>query len=353
MKKVLCILMVMALCLSTLSGCLANSAPSSSTSEPAETTPAESTPAPDKKARVFKLGNAGAVQEPAAIICQKLTNLLNERLGGEIVFQFYPAEQLGNEVTMLENLQTDLQQAAMTALDTLSNYEKDLNILSMAFAFESHDHMFKYLNSDLAKPVWEKLDERGIHVISFNFKKNPRIFFGKKPFVTPADMKGVKYRIPNIPIFEKNARAMGAVPTVVAWSEYPFALMQGVVDAGECSKEAFRSAKLYEACKYVSEVNYAYPVEQLAFSTKAWNSLTPEQQKIIEDTVAECSKEFNEIINNNWEADKEWLVKEAGVTFVDFDKQAFLDAAAPLAKELEDAKLFDTPGLYDKVQALK
>jgi len=348
MKNALSIFLVITLSLMTLSGCLSNNA-STQPSSPTEA----STPSVDKKARIFKLGNAGAVQEPAAIICQKMTNLLNERLGGEIIFQFYPAEQLGNEITMLENMQTDLQQAAMTALDTLSGYAKDLNILSMAFAFESHDHMFKYLNSDLAKPVWEKLEDRGIHVVSFNFKKNPRIFFGKKPFVTPADMKGVKYRIPNIPIFEKNARAMGAVPTVVAWSEYPFALMQGVVDAGECSKEAYRSAKLYESAKYVSEVDYAYPCEELSFSTKAWNSLTPEQQKIIEDTVEEVSIEFNETINNNWQEDKIWLQENADVKFVEFNKQAFLDAAAPLAKELEEEKLFDTPGLYEKIKALK
>jgi TRAP-type C4-dicarboxylate transport system substrate-binding protein len=166
-------------------------------------------------------------------------------------------------------------------------------------------------------------------------------------------MKGVRYRIPNIPMYEKNARAMGAVPTVVAWSEYPFALMQGVVDAGECSKEAFRSAGLYESCKYVSEVNYAYPCEQISFSKKAWESLTQEQQKIIEDTASECVAVFNETINNKWEEDKEWLQTEGGVTFVEFDKQAFLNAAVPLASELEAENFFKTPDLYKKIQELR
>ncbi len=354
MKKTLSIVLAMALCLTTLSGCLANT-PTATTSAPGtgETAPSQTAQTPGDGVRVFKFGNAGAIAEPAAIICQQFSNKLNERLGGEIIFQFYPAEQLGNEVTMLENLQVNLQQCVMTALDTLSNYAPDLSILSMAFAFKSHDDVYKYLQSDLAKGgIWDKLESQGIHVVSFHFKKNPRIFFGKKPFYTPADMKGVKYRIPNIPMYEKNAKAMGAIPTVVSWSEYPFALMQGVVDAGECSKEAFRSAGLYESCKYVSEVNYAYPMEQLAFSTEAWNSLTPEQQKIIEDTAEECAQEFNETINNKWEEDKKWLGEEGGVTFVDFDKQAFLDAAAPLAAELEAEGFFETPELYEKIQEM-
>jgi TRAP-type C4-dicarboxylate transport system substrate-binding protein len=341
MKKVLVVLSVFFVCLALLGACLPKTERSSS-SQPAA-------PAAPAAARVFKMGNAGSVNEPAAIVCQRFCDLLNERLKGEIRFEFYPAEQLGNEITMLENLQVDLQQVIMTAFDTLANYDADLNIASMAFAFESHDHMFRFLNSEIGDAVWKNLDDQGIHVVSYAFKKNPRIFFGKKPFYTPADMKGVKYRIPNIPIFERNARAMGAVPTIVSWSEYPFALMQGVVDCGECSKEAYRSAGLYEAAKFVSEVDYAFPLEAISFSTKTWNSLTAEQQKIIEDTAEEVAQVFNETINNTWEEDKKFLTAN-GVTFVNFNKQAFLDAAAPLGTDLDKENFFKTPGLYVKAQ---
>jgi TRAP-type C4-dicarboxylate transport system substrate-binding protein len=341
MKKVLVVLSVFFVCLVVLGGCLPKT--SSTSSAPAASA------APAAAARVFKMGNAGAITEPAAIVCQKFCDLLNERLKGEIRFEFYPAEQLGNEITMLENLQVDLQQVVMTALDTLANYDADLNILSMAFAFADQNHLSRFLNSEIGDAIWKNLDDQGIHVVNYTFQKNPRIFFGKKPFYTPADMKGVKYRIPNIPIFERNARAMGAVPTVVSWSEYPFALMQGVVDCGECSKEAYRSAGLYESAKFVSEVDYAFPREELSFSTKAWNSLTREQQKIIEDTAEEVAKEFNETINNTWEEDKKFLAAN-GVTFVDFNKQAFLDAAAPLGTDLDKENFFKTPGLYAKAQ---
>lgn len=356
MKKLLAMVLTAVMSLTFMTGCLQNQtlAPSSSaaSSEPSSTAPSSETSSANTNVRVFKLGNAGAVGEPAAQVCQLFCDMANDRLKGQIVFEFYPAEQLGNEVTMLENLQVDLQQAMMCAIDTLANYSPDLNIISMAFAFENHDHLFKYLESDLSKPAFDKLEEQGIHVLSYNFKKNPRILFGKKPFVTAADMKGVKFRIPNIPIFEKNIRQMGATPTVVAWSEYPFALMQGVVDAGECTKEAMYSCKFYESCKYISEVDYGYPLEALSFSSQAWNSLTPEQQQILEECAAAASEEFNTVINNKWEDDKKKLIEE-GVTFVDFDKQAFIDQMAPLAAQLEAENFWDTPGLYEKVQQLK
>ncbi|WHH60837.1 TRAP transporter substrate-binding protein [Petroclostridium sp. X23] len=356
MKKLLVTVLCVVLCLSLFAGCVQNApttpSPSSGTSDDKKPEQTADQPKDGKAPMVFKLGNAGAIGEPAATVCQLFTDLANERLKGEVVFEFYPAEQLGNEVTMLENLQVDLQQGVMTAIDTLGTYSRDFNIISMAFAFENHEHLFKYLDSELSKPAFDKLEEQGIHVVNYNFRKNPRLIFAKKPIKTPDDLKGVKFRIPNIPIWEKNFRTMGAVPTIVAWSEYPFALMQGVVDAGECTKESYYAAKFYESSKYVSEVDYAYPLEALSFSKAAWERLTPEQQKIIEEVAEEAANEFNTTINNKWEEDKKKLT-ELGVEFVDFDKKAFMDKMAPLAGTLEKEGFWDTPGLYEKVQALK
>ena len=238
----------------------------------------------------------------------------------------------------------------MCALDTLATYAPDLNILSMAFAFDSFESMVAYLKSDVAAPVWEKLDSQGIHVINFECQKNPRIFFGNREIKSPADMKGMKYRIPNLPIFEKNAKAMGATPVVVAWSEYPFALMQGMVDGGECSKDSYRSAGLYESAKYVADVDYAYPVEQICFSTQFWSSLSAEDQAIIEDCASKAAEQHCKNIAAKWEEDKKFLIDEGGVTFCDIDRQAFIDAAAPLGKELQAEGFFDTADLYDQTR---
>ncbi len=301
-------------------------------------------------AQIVKFGNAGAVTEPAPISCQEFCDIVNEKIGDRYYFEFYPAEQLGNEATMLENLQVGLQEGMMCALDTLATYEADLNILSMAFAFDSFEAMVAYLKSDVAAPVWENLDAQGLHVVNFEFEKNPRIFFCKWEIKSPADMVGMKYRIPNLPIFEKNAKAMGATPVVVAWSEYPFALMQGVVDGGECSKDSYRSAGLYESAKYVAEVDYAYPTEQICFSTQFWTSLSEEDQKVIEEAAAEVAKKHTERTLGKWAEDKEFLINEGGVTFCDIDRQAFIDAAAPLGADLQAEGFFSTPDLYDQTR---
>ena len=361
MKKQIALVLAAALGLTAMTGCAGKPAETAAVEETkvAEETKAaegESGAEESQKAEkpanavTVKFGNSGAVGEPAPETCQYFCDLANEALGGRYYFEFYPAEQLGNETTMLENVQIGLQDGVMTSLDTLASYAPDLNILSMAFAFDSAEATFAYLDSELGQTIFDKLEAQGIHVVNYRYLKNPRIFFGKKEIKTPADMKGMKYRIPNLPIFEKNAKAMGATPVVVAWSEYPFALMQGVVDGGECSKDSYRSLGLYEAAKFVADVDYAYPVEQLAFSTQFWNSLTPEDQKIIEDCAQKAADRHSERSAALWEEDKKWLEEEGGVTFCDIDRQAFIDAAVPLGKELQEEGFFDTPDLYDQTR---
>lgn len=366
MKKQLSICLALMLSVSALAACsssntaapaAASSAASSSEAAATEATTADTTAeattqesAAPGSAQIVRFGNSGAVAEPAPISCQEFCDIINEQIGDRYYFEFYPAEQLGNETTMLENIQVGLQEGMMCALDTLATYEPDLNILSMAFAFNSFESMVDYLKSPTAENIWESLDNQGIHVVNFEYQKNPRIFFANRELKSPADMVGMNYRIPNLPIFEKNARAMGATPVVVAWSEYPFALMQGVVDGGECSKDSYRSAGLYESAKYVADVDYAYPVEQICFSKQFWDTLSPEDQKVIEDAAATVAAKHTERTLDKWEEDKEWLINEGGVTFCDIDRQAFIDAAAPLGEELQAEGFFTTPDLYDQTR---
>lgn len=362
MKKKIAMGLAAMMSVAALAGCGGGSSAPATTAAPAETAAAEAAEteaaeeaAPEEaaapaNAQVVKFGNSGAIGEPAPQSCQEFCDIVNEKIGDRYYFEFYPAEQLGNETTMLENIQVGLQEGMMCALDTLATYEADLNILSMAFAFDSYDNMIAYLKSDVAAPIWDTLEGQGIHVVNFEFQKNPRIFFANRELKSPADMVGMKYRIPNLPIFEKNARAMGATPVVVAWSEYPFALMQGVVDGGECSKDSYRSAGLYESAKYVADVDYAYPVEQICFSSQFWNSLSAEDQKVIEDAAAEVASHHSERTLDKWEEDKEWLISEGDVTFCDIDRQAFIDAAAPLGADLQAEGFFTTPDLYDQTR---
>lgn len=154
MKKKIALALTVAMVVGTLAGCGSSTAQTTTSAQTTDKTEGgaetvETKPAP-AGAKVVKFGNSGAIGEPAPQSCEEFCDLVNEKIGDRYYFEFYPAEQLGNETTMLENLQVGLQEGMMCSLDTLATYESDLNILSMAFAFNSYDSMINYLKSDTA-----------------------------------------------------------------------------------------------------------------------------------------------------------------------------------------------------------
>ena len=155
---------------------------------------------------MIKLGASSASTEPTGIAGQKFADLVNERLAGRVRVEYYPGEQLGAAMEEVENMQVDLQQGAIFSFDNYSSIAKDLNIMSMAFAFDSIEHVYAFLDSELADNAFQTLEDNGIHIVSYKLQKNPRAIFGKKPLATAADLSGVKFRIPNIDIWKRTLR---------------------------------------------------------------------------------------------------------------------------------------------------
>ena len=298
--------------------------------------------------KVVRFGNAGALGETGPTACQYYCDLANIAFNGKYRFDFYPSEQLGNETTMLENMQMGLQEVMMTPLSTMATYSPDLNILDMAFCFNSSEQAQYYIAQN--EQIWKDLDDAGYVFVAYNLQRNPRMLFCTWPLENASDMKGMKYRIPNLPIFEANARAMGATPVVTAYSEYTFALMQGIVDGGDSAKDAYYSAGFYESAPYASEVDFAYPFESIFFAKSFWDTLPAEDQEVFKSLGSQVEKYYNDTIKDEWAEMKTELI-DKGVTFVDCDRQSFIDATSQLGYELQETDLFKTEKLYEKVLA--
>lgn len=353
MKKRLALTLALGMVLLSLAGCGSTSSGTSSGggSAASGSQGSSSTPEAAHEEILIKLGASSSPTEPTGMAGQMFADLVNERLAGQVKVEFYPGEQLGPAMEEIENMQVDLQQGVIFSFDNYTSIAKDLNIMSMAFAFDSIEHVYAYLESDLASAAFQSLEDSGIHIVSYKLQKNPRAIFATTPLESVSDLQGLKFRVPNIDIFQKNFSTMGAVPTIVAWSDYTMAMMQGVVDAGECSYESIVALDLHKYAPYISLVDYAYPLESIAINTTTWEKLTDEEKQVIEECADEVAVWFTDYVKEQWEIDKQTILDDGG-TFVDFDKQSFVDAMVPLAAELEEEGYWATPGLYDSIQAL-
>ena len=206
---------------------------------------------------VLKLGNIQAPTQSASLACERMAKLVFERSNGRLKIEFFPASQLGNAITQIEGVMMGTQDMFQDAAEWMSQFEKDYNILAMAFAFRDQNHLQAFFNSPLNVEIKERLrKDRGIRIIAENWNRAPRDLVSKKPVNSPADLQGIKMRVPEIEMYLLVWKAMGTQPTQVAWGETYLALMQGLVDAMEGPFDTLLSMKFFEAAQNISMTHH-------------------------------------------------------------------------------------------------
>ncbi|MDR2780286.1 MAG: TRAP transporter substrate-binding protein DctP, partial [Synergistaceae bacterium] len=156
----------------------------------------------------------------------------------------------------------------------------------------------------------------------------------KRSVAKPEDMKDLKIRVMQNPIYIDSFTALGANAVPMAWTEALTALQQGTIDGQENPLNVIAAYNINESNKYLSITRHAYAPNIIAMSMKTWNKLTPEQQTIVQESATAAAK-YNRDIDNEKEA--EWLqqLKDKGMEVAEPDLAAFREAVSGVYEKYE------------------
>jgi len=298
---------------------------------------------------------AGGISPPTAdvsIAMEYFTKLVEKKTNGKLKVNFYPSGQLGKGPAQLENVTLGVQDIFCSSFAWVGRLVKDFAVLQLPFVFRDHEHLAQFMESAVAKPYRDELQSKWkMRVIAYNWWRLPRVIFAKKPIFTVEDMKGLKFRIANLPMYKKYVPAWGAAPTPVSWGEYYLALKQGLVDMGESCAENIYNKKFYEAAPYMTMLNFNYDFQMIAINEKRFQSLSPDLQKALVDAGKEAGDYFSKRVVGQFEKDKKKMMAE-GTAIIYVDTKSWEDTIPGLAAACEKEK-FWTPGLYEKIRQLK
>lgn len=301
---------------------------------------------------VLKLGNIQSPTQSASLACDRMAKLVLERSNGRLKIEFFPASQLGNAITQIEGVMMGSQDMFQDAAEWMSQFEKDYHILAMAFAFREQGHLQKFFNSPLNTEIKERLrKDRGIRIIAENWNRAPRVLLSKKPVHNPAELQGMKMRVPEIEMYLLVWKAMGTQPTQVAWGETYLALMQGLVDAMEGPFDTLLPMRFFEAASNISMTNHLISASSVCINDAKFNKLPKDLQDILVTSAKEAGDYFTQLGIESMTKDRKEM-ESKGAKFIEVDLKPFQDKVAPLAKELEDKGKW-TKGLYQRIQDLK
>ena len=301
---------------------------------------------------VLRVGYGNNPGEPFDLGCHKWKELIEERSGGKFKIELYPSSQLGSKDDVMDQMVAG--EPVCTLTDGAFFYDrgvKDMGIVFGPFLFDNWDQAFK-LNASQWYQDQSKLVEENAHlkIIGADWKYGARHTLTTKPINKVEDFKGMKIRVPTNNIQVKGFEVLGATPTPMALGEVYTSLQQGTIDGVENPLAVLYNGKFHEVAKYLLLDGHVFNITNLVVGTDFYNSLTPEQQKLLVETCKEAGVYQNKIVEDS-EAEILAKFKAEGVTVVDPSPE-FKKALVETSKKFYSLPDFKdwTPGLYDTVK---
>ena len=278
----------------------------------------------------------------AAAEFQKATN-------GRHSIKVFPASSLGKEVAINEGISIGSIDIIYTGCGFASRSFKPMAISDYPFTLRGYDHWKAYRASDLFAELCAGYKKAtGSEVVALTYY-GARHVTANKPILTPADMKGLKIRVPNAPSYVLFPKACGANPTPMAFSEVYLALQQKVVDAQENPLPTIKFKKFYEVQSNINLTGHIVNSLITIVSSSTKGALSKEDYAALKKCLVESAAWASDEIVKQENTLADWFRKQ-GLTVNVVDRQPFMDIIKPhlLSKDMPWP-----PEVYQRLQAIK
>jgi tripartite ATP-independent transporter DctP family solute receptor len=265
-------------------------------------------------------------------------NLVENETGGAVKINLFPAGQLGAEREVAEAVKLGSVQIGMLS-GPFSGFCKEAQVFDIPYLFPSLLVAYRTLDGPFGKELAQEcLQKTGMRILTYaqvgfrNFTNSARVI------KSPADVKGLKFRVMENPVYMNLVRSMGGAPTPIPWPETYTALQQKVVDGQENPISAIQFAKLYEVQKYMTMDGHTFGVSFMLINEKFFQSLPKEYQAIVKNAAVTSAVSENGIDN---------LVSAIGIQFL---KDKGMEIYTPTASEKTQFRTAAQPAVIEYLE---
>ncbi len=255
---------------------------------------------------------------------------IKKRTNGRYDVEVFPASSLGKETDINQGLTLGTVDIIYTGQLFAGRTYGPLAIAGAPYMFRDFEHWKKYATSPLFAELAEGYKQKsgGNKVVAITYY-GERHVTSNKAINRPEDMKGLKIRVPDAPLYTMFPRAVGANPTPIAFAEVYLALQNGTVDAQENPLPTIDAKKFYEVQKYIVLTGHITDALLTIVAGGTWGKLAPADQKIFEEVLREgAARATSEIVDTEKKMAAEF--EKRGKTVVRVDRQPVRDATVKL-----------------------
>lgn len=273
----------------------------------------------------LQLGHLANEDNPWHLASVKFGEELSALTDGRIAVEVFPNESLGKEIDLINGMQLGTVDMTITG-ESLQNWSPMAALLAVPYAYRSIEHMDEVASGDIGDQIKaEIIANAQIRPIAY-FARGPRNLTSNRPIASPDDLRGLKMRVPNVPLFVDTWQALGANPGPMAFSEVFTSLQNGTIEAQENPLALIRSASFAEVQSHVNLTEHVRSWIYLTIAESKWNQLSEEDQGHVMEAAARAQEYERELFEQSVADDRAYL-EEQGMTFVEVDGAAFQAAA--------------------------
>ena len=277
---------------------------------------------------VIKIAGMKPEGEPETIGMKNFGKYLTELSGGKYEVQVFPNSQLGKEDPYIAGTPKGITQMCATGTQT-SALHPAMAMLETPMLYDSYAHARRAMEGKtfelINKGFTEKSGLRTLNAFPLGF----RHFYTKKMLNGVADLKGLRMRVPNIPLYTNFAKECGISGQPMPFAEVPGALDQGVIDGGDSPLSDIVALKMYEITPNITLTGHILVIHSLYINEKFYQSLPEQDKQWINEAARRSADDIWKMVEEKDAAAKKTIVENKGtVTEPSQEFRDYMKAAA-------------------------
>ncbi|MCZ8185865.1 MAG: TRAP transporter substrate-binding protein [Beijerinckiaceae bacterium] len=303
----------------------------------------------------LRYAHVGVANAPQTLYADEVAKLVKERTQGRVEIQVFANSQLGGVAEMVDGVKSGAIAIGHHDFASLGRILPTTAVFNTPFVYRDAEHSLRATDSRTSpalQAINKELVEKGGMRIVGSFFQGTRHLTSKEKVLSPADMKGKKYRGVPVKLWSSMLTGMGAIATPVEVSELATALATGLVVGQENPLPNIFTLKLFEVQKFVMLTGHMQSVLSVFVNERVWQGIPAADRKIIEDTMAEVGQKTLAWDKESFDRYRKEL-EGKGMTFI--EEKDGLDLAA-FRKAVLDQVAKDFPdwnSYIAQIQAVK
>lgn len=263
---------------------------------------------------------------------------VDEDSKGRIKIDIFNGGILGSEAQTLQFVKDGSLDLVISDPSAGSPFAKELDFFALPFLFRSYAHWQAALDGAPGK-TYAKLieDKTGLKILAYWGGSSRNVLSTKKPINSIEDLKGFRLRLISSPLKVNAWKAVGTIPTPIAFMETYLAMKSGVVDGMENESVAVREMKFYEPAPFIARTEHEFTVRPLFISKKTFDKLPEDLQQIVLKAAQEATPVERKAEADATVAAESEMQEKLNVKFNNIDKEPFKVATKPVIAEFANS----------------